>query len=360
MDSRADRSDLTPLGLGGASAGNLYRVVGDADVEGAVNAAWDAGIRYFDTAPHYGLGLSERRIGAALATRSRDGFAVSTKVGRLLIPAPELAGRQDPDGFFVPATHRRVWDFSRDGVLRSLEDSLVRLRLDRIDIVYLHDPDDHWAQASGTALPTLLELRDQGVIGAVGVGMNQSAMPTRFVEEHDIDLVMCAGRYTLLDQSALDDLLPAALRHGVGIVVAGVYNSGLLATDRPREGANFDYVPARAEILRRTHRIADLCEAHGVTLPQAALAFVRAHPAVVSTVVGMRDAGQVAQTVQRAAARVPDGLWSDLRSAGLLPQRAPTPDGHLTGRAGGVDATTTSGEPTHGHHRTPHDDTTGS
>lgn len=319
---------LTPLGFGGAPAGNLYRVVPDGDVTAAVDAAWAAGIRYFDTAPHYGLGLSERRLGTALEGRARADFTVSTKVGRVLVPAPDLAGTQDPAGFLVPATHRRVWDFSRDGVLRSLEGSLSRLGLDRVDVMYLHDPDEHEEQARGEALPALLDLRDQGVIGAVGVGMNQTAMPTRFVEECDVDLVMCAGRYTLLDQSALTDLLPAALRRGVGIVVAGVYNSGLLATDRPRAGATFDYVPAAAEVLTRAHRIADLCGAHGVTLPQAALAFARAHPAVVSTVVGMQDADQVAQTAQRAAAVVPHALWADLRSAGLLPEQAPTPDGH--------------------------------
>jgi D-threo-aldose 1-dehydrogenase len=319
---------LTPLGFGGAPAGNLYRVVPDGDVRAAVDAAWAAGIRYFDTAPHYGLGLSERRLGAALEGRARADFTVSTKVGRVLVPAPELAGTQDPAGFLVPATHRRVWDFSRDGVLRSLEGSLSRLGLDRVDVVYLHDPDEHEEQARGEALPALLDLRDQGVIGAVGVGMNRTAMPTRFVEECDVDLVMCAGRYTLLDQSALTDLLPTALRRGVGIVVAGVYNSGLLATDRPRAGATYDYVPAVAEVLTRAHRIADLCGVHGVTLPQAALAFVRAHPAVVSTVVGMQDADQVAQTAQRAAAVVPHALWADLRSAGLLPEQAPTPDGH--------------------------------
>jgi D-threo-aldose 1-dehydrogenase len=253
---------------------------------------------------------------------------VSTKVGRVLVPAPDLAGTQDPAGFLVPATHRRVWDFSRDGVLRSLEGSLTRLGLDRVDVVYLHDPDEHEEQARSQALPALLDLRDQGVIGAVGVGMNQTAVPARFVEECDIDLVLCAGRYTLLDQSALTDLLPAALRRGVGIVVAGVYNSGLLATDRPREGATFDYVPASAEVLTRTHRIADVCAVHGVTLPQTALAFARAHPAVVSTVVGLQDADQVVQTVQRASVAVADSLWADLRSAGLLPEHAPTPDGH--------------------------------
>jgi len=328
MRERVGDPVLTPLGFGGAPAGNLYRVVPDADVAAAVETAWQAGIRYFDTAPHYGLGLSERRIGAALEGRARAGFTVSTKVGRVLVPSPGTAGEPDPAGFLVPATHRRAWDFSRAGVLRSLEGSLARLGLDRIDVVYLHDPDEHEEQARREALPALLDLRDQGVIGAVGLGMNQTAMPARFVRECDVDLVMCAGRYTLLDQGALADLLPAALRYGVGIVVAGVYNSGLLATDRPSSGATFDYVPAAAEVLARAHRIADVCAVHGVTLPQAALAFARAHPAVVSTVVGMQDGDQVEQTAQRAAAAVPSALWGDLRSAGLLPDDAPTPDGH--------------------------------
>jgi aryl-alcohol dehydrogenase-like predicted oxidoreductase len=184
--------------------------------------------------------------------------------------------------------------------------------------VYLHDPDEHWPQAAAEAVPALAELRDQGVIGAVGVGMNQSAMLTRFVQETDIDLVMCAGRFTLLEQGARHDLLPAALRHGVGVVVAGVYNSGLLAGDRPPADATYDYRPAPAALIDRTTRIAAVCEAHGVTLPEAALAFVRRHPAVVSTVVGVHDRAQVAETIRRAAATVPDTLWPALRAEGLI------------------------------------------
>jgi len=242
------------------------------------------------------------------------------------VPSPEQAVCQDPAGFVVPATHRRVWDFSADGVRRSLDDSLQRLGLDRVEVVYLHDPDDHWEQASGQALPALLALRDEGVITAVGVGMVSTPMLTRFVQETDIDVVMCAGRYSLVDHSALDDLLPAAHERRVGVVLAGVYGSGLLATDRPAPGATFDYVAAPPELVARVHRIADLCEDVGVTLPQAALAFVRAHPAVISTVLGLRDTAEVVQAAQRAAAAVPDELWRSLRSAGLLPERAPTPD----------------------------------
>ncbi len=275
-------------------------------------------MRYFDTAPHYGLGLSERRLGGALRHRPRDEYVVSTKVGRLLEPSPQNAHQRDPEGFDVPASHRRVWDFSRDGVRRCIEASLERTGLDRIDIVYLHDPDDHWEQAAAEAVPALVELREQGVVGAIGAGMNQSAMLARFVRETDVDVMMCAGRYTLLEQGAADDLLPLAQSRGVGVVIAGVYNSGLLSRDHPSADAFYNYQQAPSELIERARRIAEVCDAHGVTLPQAALAFVRRHPAVVSTVVGVRNGTQMAQTVRRSAAVVPDELWQSLASAGLL------------------------------------------
>ncbi|WP_156037358.1 aldo/keto reductase, partial [Glycomyces tenuis] len=232
---------LTELGFGAAQLGNLYRETTEAEASGAVDAAWDAGVRYFDTAPHYGLGLSERRLGAVLAGRPRDEYVLSTKVGRLLVPTPERAHLRDDGGFAVPAAFRREWDFSRDGILRSLEGSLERLGTDRIDIVYLHDPDEHWDEASTGGVQALVELREQGVVSAIGVGMNQSAMPARFVRETDIDVVMCAGRFTLVDRGALADLLPAALDRGVAVVAAAVYNSGLLAEPRPAADARFDY-----------------------------------------------------------------------------------------------------------------------
>ncbi|MET8526016.1 aldo/keto reductase [Micromonospora sp. NPDC005172] len=309
---------LTTLGFGAAQGGNLYRATSDDTFAAAVDTAWDAGIRYFDTAPHYGLGLSERRLGAALRSRPRAEYVVSTKVGRLLVPSPESAGDRDPEGFDVPADHRRVWDFSRDGVLRSLEASLERTGLDRVDVVYLHDPDDHWEQAATEAVPALVELRDEGVVGAIGAGMNQSAMLARFVKETDIDVVMCAGRYTLLEQGALDDLLPAAQAAGVGVVIAGVYNSGLLARDQPPADATYNYQQAPPEVIERARRIATVCQEYGVTLPQAALAFVRRHPVVVSTVVGLRDEAQVTETLRRFDADVPEQLWVALRDAGLL------------------------------------------
>jgi D-threo-aldose 1-dehydrogenase len=319
---RATGIRLTALGLGAAPAGNLYRAITDEEAHATFEAAWDTGIRYFDTAPHYGLGLSERRLGAFVRTRPRDEVVVSTKVGRLLVPTPETAHRTDPDVFEVPATARRVWDFSRDGVLRSLEASLERTGLDRVDVVYLHDPDDHWEQAAHEALPALVELRDQGVVGAVGAGMNQSAMLARFVRETDVDVVMCAGRFTLLDQPALADLLPAAAGRGVAVVAAAAYNSGILAHDTPPADATYDYAPAAGELLDRARRIAAVCAEHGVTLPQAALAYVRTHPAVVSTVVGLATPEQARQAGERAAARVPAELWRALADAGLLAEAA--------------------------------------
>ncbi|WP_267714423.1 aldo/keto reductase [Streptomyces sp. CoH17] len=317
---------LTQLGLGAAQLGNLAREISDTDAQGAVDAAWDGGVRYFDTAPHYGLGLSERRLGAALARRPRDEYTVSTKVGRLLVPSPGTAHRQDDGGFAVPAAFRREWDFSRDGILRSLEGSLTRLGLDHVDIVYLHDPDDHWPQAATTGVDTLVDLRDQGVVKAVGVGMNQAAMLTEFVRRSDVDLVMVAGRHTLLDQSAQEELLPLARERGVGVVAAAVYNSGVLAADRPPAQATYDYLPAPAELIARAGALADVCERHGVTLPEAAVAHPLRHPAVVSVVLGARDARQSRTNAERLAARVPDALWTELADLGLVPDTTGIPD----------------------------------
>jgi D-threo-aldose 1-dehydrogenase len=318
---------LTALGLGGAQAGNFAGARTDEQVASTVVAAWDAGIRYVDTAPHYGLGLSERRLGALLREHPRDEYVLSTKVGRLIEPSPEAAHRSDADenGFHVPSDHRRVWDLSRDGIRRSIADSLTRLGLDRIDIAFLHDPEDRMDEAVSEAMPALAELRDEGVVRAVGAGMNFSDHLARFVRECDIDVVLCAGRYTLLDHTALADLLPAATDQGVGVVIGGVYNSGLLAVDRPGTDATFDNERAPRELIERANALADVCERHGVTLPEAALAFVTGHPAVVSTVVGCRDAADVRQAAERAAAVVPAELWDDLRSAGLIPEDAPTP-----------------------------------
>ncbi|WP_449353510.1 aldo/keto reductase [Streptomyces shaanxiensis] len=309
--------EVTELGFGASVIGNLYRVTGAHGASAALDAAWDAGIRCFDTAPHYGLGLSERRLGAALCDRPREEFVVSSKVGRLLVPNEHPRGVDD-EGFVVRDDLRRQWDFSRDGVLRSIEETLERTGLDRLDIVYLHDPDDHWQQAADEAMPALAELRAQGVIGAIGAGMNQSAMLARFLRETAADVVMLAGRYTLLDQSALDDVLPAAQAHGKSVVAVGVFNSGLLSRDRPAEGMKYDYQDAPTDMVRRARAIAEVCERYGTTLPAAAIAFPLAHPAVVNVTLGMRTAEQVGRNVELHAQGVPDGLWAELRAQGLI------------------------------------------
>ncbi|MEV6105783.1 aldo/keto reductase [Streptomyces sp. NPDC051940] len=312
---------ITELGFGGGPLGGLFAPLDDRTAAGALRAAWDAGIRYFDTSPHYGIGHSERRTGELLHGRPRDGVTLSTKVGRLLVPQ-DPAGRMDKEGFMVPATHRRVWDFTRDGVRRSLEDSLRRMGVDRIDLLLLHDAEEHFEDALREGYPALAELRAEGVVGAIGAGMYDHVRLTRLVEETDVDVVMLSGRYTLLDHSALDDLMPACTDRGVSVVAASVFNSGLLATPRPAEDAPYDYASAPPRVLRRAHRLADVAEAHGVTLPQLAMAFPLRHPAVAGVVVGMRSEGEVRRNAEAFGARIPEGVWSDLRSEGLVDERA--------------------------------------
>ncbi|MEU8485788.1 aldo/keto reductase [Streptomyces sp. NPDC048641] len=315
--------DVTELSFGAAAIGNLYTPVADEEARSAVDAAWDAGIRHFDTAPHYGIGLSERRLGEALAGRDRSAYTVSTKAGRLLVPAEESGGDDLEHGFAVPATHRRVWDFSADGVRRSLEDSLTRLGLDRVDLVYLHDPDDHGEQAFREAYPALERLRAEGVVGAIGAGMNQAAMLTRFVRDTDVDAVLCAGRYTLLDQGALTELLPEAQARGTSVVVGGVFNSGLLADPRP--GATYDYAVAPSEVLDRACQLQAVAQRHGITLRAAALAFPLGHPAVASVLVGTRSPREVRDTAQQFAVAVPAAFWQEARAEGLLADDVPVP-----------------------------------
>ncbi|MEU4294443.1 aldo/keto reductase [Kribbella sp. NPDC026596] len=312
---------LTELGLGAAQFGNLFRETTDERSTRAVRSALDEGILYFDTAPHYGLGLSEHRLGRALADTAAD-VLISSKVGRLLVESPETADRLDDDGFVVPARTRRVWDFSRDGILRSVEQSLARLGTDRLDIAYLHDPDDHWEPASSSGIAALMELRDQGVVGAIGAGMNQSAMLAEFVRRTDVDVVMVAGRFTLLDQSALDDLLPIARERGVGVVAAAVYNSGLLSTATVDSSAHYDYEQAPKAVVELAIRVAVVCARHGVSLPAAAVQYPLRHPAVVSVVTGMRTEEHMRSTVNRYREDIPESLWEELHSSGLAPDPA--------------------------------------
>jgi D-threo-aldose 1-dehydrogenase len=317
------RGGLTvgPISYGAAALGNLFRARPEDVWPRMVPAAWEAGIRYFDTAPHYGLGLSEERLGEGLRAHPRDEYTLSTKVGRVIEPNPDYRpGDMDLDAMFaVPATSRRRMDYSRDGVLRSVEDSLRRLGVDRIDVLFVHDADEHEREAMEGAFPALDELRAQGVIRSYGAGMNQAEMLTRFVRNTDLDIVMCANRYTLLEASAERELLPAAQERGVSVAVAAVFNSGILATDRPAPDAPFLYGPAPAELLARVNRIADVAERHGVTVPQLAVQFPLRHPAVSTVVLGADTPEQIARNAQLAASSVPAAVWDELGAEGLLP-----------------------------------------
>jgi D-threo-aldose 1-dehydrogenase len=300
---------VTELSFGGAAIGNMFTEVSDDAAVAAIAAAWDGGIRTFDTAPHYGLGLSERRLGAALRQYPRHEYVISTKVGRLLAPALPPYGT-DTEGFAVPAAHRRVRDYSADGVRRSLEGSLNRLGLTRIDIALIHDPDDHSDQALHEAYPALEELRAQGCIGAIGVGMNQAAMLTRFVSDTDIDVVLVAGRYSLLDQSAGQALLPAAQERGVAVLVGGVFNSGLLAA--PETSARYDYQAAPGALITRAREMDAICQQFGVPLRAAAARFPMRHPAVASVLIGARSAAEISDAVALWDSEIPAALWDAL------------------------------------------------
>jgi len=302
---------VTRLGLGCASLGNLFRAMGDDRARATVEAAWESGIRYFDTAPHYGLGLSERRLGAALRDRPRDRFTISSKVGRLLVPNDAPSGTDLAEGFDVPDTLMRRFDFTADGVRRSLEESLRRLALDRLDVVYVHDPDEFVDVAIEQAVPALARLRDEGVIGAVGVGMNAVAPLRRFVAEADVDAIMVAGRWTLLDRSA-EELLDEAADRNVAVVAAAPFNSGLLARADPPEDATYDYRPVPAELLETTRELAAAARASGVTLPQAALQFPLRHPAVAAVVVGAAGPEEIRTNAAHLAEPVPDDAWARL------------------------------------------------
>jgi D-threo-aldose 1-dehydrogenase len=308
---------VTEISFGGAAIGNLFTAVTDDDAQGAVDAAWDGGIRYFDTAPHYGLGLSERRLGAALRDRPRGDYVISTKVGRLLEPAPSTGptagGGRDAEGFDVRSGLVRRFDYSADGVRRSLEASLGRLGLDRVDIALIHDPDAHGEQALREAYPALARLRAEGVVRAIGVGMNQTEMLTRFVSETDIDVVLVAGRYTLLDRTAADMLLPAALERGVSVIAGGVFNSGVLAAPTP--DATYDYAAAPGSLISRALRLQEISAQAGVPLRAAAARFPLAHPAVASVLIGARNAAEVTDAITLRGLDIPPELWESLATA---------------------------------------------
>lgn len=300
---------LGALGFGAAGIGNLYRAMPDTQAAATVNAAWDSGDRYFDTAPHYGLGLSERRLGAVLREKPRDEFTVSTKVGRLLVPHPAGADVKDDEEFDVPATSKRQWDFSEAGIRRSIEESLERLGLDHVDIAYLHDPDVHnLAAGIGQALPALEKLRADGVVKAIGVGTNSAEAALECVEAADLDLVMLAGRYTLLEQPGVP-LLDRCAARGTGVVNVGVFNSGLLARREVPEDAHYNYARAPRSLVERARALAGVCRDFGVELPTAALQFSLRHPAVVNVTVGASSPEQVADNAARMKEDVPEELW---------------------------------------------------
>lgn len=304
---------VSRLSLGTAPLGGMYESVPDAVATELIGGALDAGLRYIDTAPHYGRGVAEERLAAVLPSRDRSTFVLSTKVGRLIVAAE---GPADTSKFHDAKQTKAVLNFSAEGVRRSIGDSLERLGLDRIDIVYIHDPDDFADQAIGEAYPVLHELRSQGVIAAIGLGMNQSAIPARFVRETDIDAVLLAGRYTLIDQTGQADLLPLAAERGVSIVIGGVYNSGILADPNP--DAKFDYAAAPEHLIERAIAIKEVCGRHDVTLPAVAIQFPLAHPAVATVLTGSRSLAELEVNLEAFEAKIPSDLWEDLAETGLL------------------------------------------
>ena len=318
------RVEVTRLGLGCAPLGNLFAAVSDADAAATVDAAWSAGVRFFDTAPLYGHGLSEIRLGRALAGRRRDDFVLATKVGRLLVPA----GAAPDLGFVEVPALAPTFDFSYDATLRSLDESLARLGLDSVDVLHVHDPDDHVEEALAGAFRALRRLRDEGVVGAIGAGMNSAAPLAHFVREVDLDCVLLAGRYTLLEQPALADLLPLCAERGVAVIAAGVFNSGVLAAvaGAGGAGATYDYRPAPAAVLERAQRLRAACHRLGARIEAAALQLPLAHPAVACVLTGTRSAGEIRTNAADFERALPRGLWQALRAEGLLAAEVPTPD----------------------------------
>jgi D-threo-aldose 1-dehydrogenase len=323
------------LGLGGAPLGNLFAPIDDGDAIALVRHAFDRGVRYFDTAPHYGSGLSEHRIGAALRGVPRDDYVLSTKVGRLLAPDPTAP--HDQHGYVDVLPFVQRWDYSFDGTLRSIDDSLQRLGLARIDYVFVHDVarDAHgdaqpqrFREAMDGALPALARLRAEGTIAGFGLGVNEWQVCADALAHADLDVLLLAGRYTLLDQTALPELLPLCVKRGTRVVVGGPFNSGILATGtRPADGRTvyFNYAPAPPDVIARAAAIERLCASHGVALKAAALQFPRAHPAVACVLAGARTASELDENLALAAHPIPEAYWRELRARRLVPENAPLP-----------------------------------
>jgi D-threo-aldose 1-dehydrogenase len=306
------------LGLGTAPLGGWPEEVPAAQARATIEAAWQAGIRHFDTAPFYGHGLSEQHLGAVLPGLDRDCFSISTKVGRLLVPGRPRESLYQGVPPLVP-----TFDFTGQGVLRSLAESRARLGLDRIDVVLIHDPDDHHEQALRESFPVLAELRAGGTIGAIGVGMNWSRPLALFAHEADFDCFLLAGRYTLLEQGALDELMPAVAERGASIIAGGVLNSGVLADPRP--GAHYNYATAPDEVVARATALDAACAEFDVPLRAAAMQFPLAHPQVASVVLGARTPDEVRDCVAMMQFPVPGELWVVLKEQGLIRDDAPVP-----------------------------------
>jgi len=325
--------EVTVLGFGGAPLGNMYEAFPDEQARATVRACHDAGIRFFDTAPLYGFGLSEHRVGEALRFSDRDGYVLSTKVGRLLRPAPPE--RREGGIFRRILPFAGVYDYGYDGVMRSVEDSLQRIGTERVDVLLIHDVDvwthgseaarlDRFQEVMSGGYRALLELREQGVVKAIGAGVNEVRACQSFAEAGDFDCCLLAGRYTLLDQEALDDLLPLCEQRRIRLIIGGAYNTGILATGAV-EGAYYNYRPAPPEILERVRRIEAVCARHGVALASAALQFPLGHPAVATVSVGMRSPDEVKRNLDTFAPDIPADFWAELKHEGLLRADAPTP-----------------------------------
>jgi D-threo-aldose 1-dehydrogenase len=325
------------LGFGGAPLGNLFRAVAEDEAIALVRHARASGVGYFDTAPHYGNGLSEIRVGKALGGIARDEYILSSKVGRLLVP--DRAAPREQNGYVDVLPYRQRWDYSRAGTLRSVEDSLQRLGVSRLDLVYIHDidRDTHGAayaqrfdEVLTGAVPALTELREGGAIGGFGLGVNDWRVCIEVLARADLDIVLLAGRYTLLDQGALSELLPVCERRGVAVVVGGPYNSGILATGaHPADGTApyFNYVPAPPDLIARVAEIEAVCAEFDVPLRAAALQFPRAHPAVASVIPGARTIAEFDQNLALATCAIPSAFWQALADRGLIAPDAPLPQG---------------------------------
>ena len=324
-----------PLGFGGAPLGNLFAAIADDAALKLVRHAYDRGIRYFDTAPHYGNGLSEHRIGAALRELPRNAYVLSTKVGRLLVPDAGAPREQNSYVDVLPFVQR--WDYSRDGTLRSIDDSLQRLGLARIDYVFIHDVarDAHgeaqparFREAMEGAVPALARLKAERAIAGFGLGVNEWQVCVDALAHADLDVLLLAGRYTLLDQSALPELLPLCVARGTRVVLGGPFNSGILATGAQAADGRvvyYNYAPASAEILERVRSIEAVCAAHRVSLKAAALQFPRAHPAIACVLAGARSEAELDENIALASTPIPDAFWRDLRAQRLVAEAAPLP-----------------------------------